>query len=65
MSGFVIESLYLTGWRRGSQVYWRYVDAVREAQTQLSEDESRAVRILPIKVADDPVFEWEKLEVAS
>lgn len=65
MSGFIVESLYLTGWRRGSQVYWRYQDAIREANTQLAEDESRAVRILPVKITDSPVFESEKTEVTS
>jgi hypothetical protein len=63
MSGFIIESLYQTGWRRNSQVYWRYSDAIKEAETQLAEDEARAVRILRVTIANKAVYASEKAEV--
>lgn len=63
MSGFIIESLYPSGWRRSSQVYWRYQDAVREAETQLAEEEASAVRVLAIRVDETPFYQCERPEV--
>jgi hypothetical protein len=65
MSGFIIESLYHSGWRRSSQVYWRYQDAIREAESQLAEDEASAVRVLAIRVEETPFFQSERPEASD
>jgi hypothetical protein len=57
MTGFIIESLYSTGWRRNGDLYWRYQDALKEANRRLKDECARAIRILPVRVGTSPVCE--------
>lgn len=63
MTGFIIERLYPTGWRRSGEVYWRFTDALTACDRAISEDCARAVRILPVLVHGQPV--WEHSEEDS
>jgi hypothetical protein len=53
MSGFVLERLFPTGWRRTGELYWRYKDAIHEATRSIREDGARSVRILSVRIGDE------------
>lgn len=57
MNGFVLESLYQTGWRRASEIHWRLCDAEASAKKAILNANARAVRILPLSVSSDAVSE--------
>jgi hypothetical protein len=57
VQAFVLEHLFPTGWRRDGQLFWRFGDAEREASRILKDGEARGVRILPVRVNSDAVFE--------
>lgn len=57
MTGFVLERLFPTGWRRSSELYWRLSDAERESHRTIRDDNARAVRILSVRVNPDAVAE--------
>lgn len=52
MSGFLLERLFPTGWRRTGEVYWSYLDAESEANRAL-EDGARSVRILSVSIGPE------------
>ncbi len=64
MSGFIVEALFVTGWRRTGEIYWRYRDAVSTANRKLEHDFARAIRILPCVVSETAVYEAEHSEEA-
>jgi hypothetical protein len=57
VQAFVLEHLFPTGWRRDGHLFWRFGDAEREADRLLRDGEARGVRILPVRVSSDAVFE--------
>jgi hypothetical protein len=63
MTGFIVERLFPTGWRRSGEVYWRFNDALAACDRAISEDCARAVRVLPLVVNLQPV--WERYEEDS
>jgi excisionase family DNA binding protein len=36
MNGFILEQLFPTGWRRDSQIFWRFSDATTEAERTIT-----------------------------
>lgn len=57
MNGFLLEKLGPVGWRRESQIYWRFEDASTESERLLAASEARAVRILILRVNPDAIAE--------
>jgi len=59
MTGYVIETLSATGWKRSNFVQFRYRDAVETAERMLLNKLTRKVRVLPVRISNSPVFERE------
>lgn len=57
MTGYILEFLFPTGWRRQGRVYWRLSDAVHAADLSVSDDGARGYRVLPVKINPRPVRE--------
>lgn len=57
MTGFILERLCPTAWRRVGNIYWRYMDAQRAAELLLRDGEVDGVRILPVRIASQAVWE--------
>jgi hypothetical protein len=57
MTGYLLEVLFPTGWRRHSQLHWRFADAERAAHCAIHQDHARGVRVLPVRVMRDAVLE--------
>ena len=56
MTGFTIELLYPTGWRRHGEIYWRLQDATKAADKAVSKSHARAARVLPLTIKADEVY---------
>lgn len=56
MSGFILECLFATGWRRTGDLYWRLSDAKREADKRVKGGRARASRVLPVTVQPESVY---------
>lgn len=65
MSGYILETLFPTGWRRTGEIFWRFADAEREANRRLADDAARAVRILSVLIGTCPVYESIRSEPES
>ena len=59
MDAYVLEYLYPTGWRRRSELHWRYGDAQRAANFAIKDDSARAVRVLPVRISVDAILSIE------
>jgi len=57
MQAFLLETLLTKGWRKGGEVFWTLEDASRAGRALLKRKGARAVRILPLQVALQPVAE--------
>ena len=57
MHAFILETLLSKGWRKGGEVFWTLEDATRAGRDLLKRKQARAVRILPLEVALQPVAE--------
>ncbi len=60
MNAYVLELLYPTGWRRSSELHWRYTDATEAAMAVINDMTVRAARVLPVRVQAIEVFSVER-----
>lgn len=65
MTGYFVETLTPLGWKRPNVVHFRYRDALAHATERLEDGPIRAVRILPFKVSDEPVYSAERDDTPS
>ena len=60
MTGYIVETLVATGWRRSNIVHYRYQDAEHHARDNIADGIARAVRILSFNLNEQPVFQHER-----
>lgn len=58
MDGFILEVLLNGGWRKRNEIFWLLQDAQKEAKGQLRHGVAKAVKILAVKVALQPVLSF-------
>jgi hypothetical protein len=57
MQGFILETLLVSGWKRGGEVYWTLADAQAVGSRLIKRKLARKVRILPAEIQLNPVAE--------
>lgn len=62
MSGFLLETLAGSSWRRDGRTYWTRECAEREARRVLRRGKAVEVRILPVDVGSEAVDTFSKQE---
>ena len=65
MSGFILECLFATGWRRTGDLYWRLSDAKREADKRVRGGRVRATRVLAVSINSESVYSVDAEAAAS
>ena len=56
MTGFLLELLYPTGWRRSGELYWRLGDCIAAGEEAL-DDGARGYRCLPAVIQAEAASE--------
>lgn len=64
MSGFILECLYATGWKRAGDLYWRLADAKAEANKRVRGN-ARACRVLPVTIEEAEAYSVEQPEART
>lgn len=57
MDGFLISLLGVSGWKHQPEIYWRHVDAVRAAKSEVKVPLCRAVKVLRVVVQGEVYYE--------
>jgi hypothetical protein len=57
VQGYLLETLFPTGWRRPGNIYWRFADAEDAARQAIEQDAARAARVLTLRVNPKAVLE--------
>lgn len=65
MNAFLLECLYPTGWRRMSELHWRYADASDAASKLIATKTVRSVRVLAATIQADAVCTLERVPTSS
>lgn len=65
MNAYLLESLHPTGWRRSSELHWRFADASDAASRMLADATARAVRVLPVVIRADAILTLERTPAAD
>jgi hypothetical protein len=50
MRGYILETLTVSGWRRGGVIYWTRADALRAGRKLIHRKLARRTRVLPAKI---------------
>ena len=64
MSGFILECLYATGWKRNGDVFWLLADAKAEANKRVR-GHARACRVLPVTIAENVAYTVDRDSVSD
>jgi hypothetical protein len=57
MQGFILDTLLVSGWKRGGEIYWTLEDAKGVGSRLIRRRLARQVRILPAEIQLNPVAE--------